>query len=136
MLRQDFPNVPITALTATARQQCILDIVETLSIKGCQMLLGTHNRPNLYYEVLSHAPGEEQRFQETVEFIKSKHSGHTGIIYFRAREKTERYAERFRDQHISALCYHAGLAADVKSKALSEWMSGRAKVMCATVGPL
>lgn len=51
MLKQQFPEVPIVALTATATDQVCDDLLDILRIQGCEKFKVTINRPNLFYEV-------------------------------------------------------------------------------------
>ena len=60
MLRQQFPDVPILALTATATQRVSEDLQKILRISGCETFSASINRPNLHYQVsrpaLDHDP--------------------------------------------------------------------------------
>jgi bloom syndrome protein len=122
------------ALTATARQNTQIDIVNHLSIPNCKVFISSHNRPNLFYEVRREPASDEKRFQEVVQFIKSKHNGKSGIVYFNARVKCEKFAERFRAAGISAEHYHAMVGGENKDEILRRWVDGKTKVVCATVG--
>ena len=52
VLRKNFPNIPIIALTATATEDVREDIVKQLSLEDHKMFISSFNRPNLSYEVL------------------------------------------------------------------------------------
>ena len=51
MLKQQFPDVPILALTATATRRVCLDLLEILRISACETFHTSVDRPNLYYSV-------------------------------------------------------------------------------------
>ena len=51
ILKQQFPEVPIIALTATATDRVCRDLQEILRIEGCETFRNSVNRPNLFYEV-------------------------------------------------------------------------------------
>ena len=51
ILRQQFPDVPIIALTATATDRVSRDLCEILRIEGCETFRSSINRANLFYEV-------------------------------------------------------------------------------------
>lgn len=50
-LRQQFPNTPILALTATATEAVCKDVQTILGIDGCEVFRSSIDRPNLFYEV-------------------------------------------------------------------------------------
>lgn len=51
VLKQQFPEVPILALTATATERVCRDVQEILRIEGCETFRSSMNRANLFYEV-------------------------------------------------------------------------------------
>lgn len=51
LLKKEFPQTPIVALTATSRKQVSLDTMKILSIEGCKVFTGGYDRPNLKFEV-------------------------------------------------------------------------------------
>ena len=51
VLKQQFPEVPIIALTATATQRVCSDLKALLRIEACETFSASVNRPNLMYEV-------------------------------------------------------------------------------------
>ena len=51
MLKQQFPDLPILALTATATQRVCDDLKSMLRIEACESFSASINRPNLLYEV-------------------------------------------------------------------------------------
>jgi len=50
-LRQEFPGVPVVAVTATATPAVIKEIKEILLLKQPKVLIGSFNRPNIQYSV-------------------------------------------------------------------------------------
>ena len=130
-LRRDFPEVPIMALTATANDQVLNDVIDRLGISGCVLFKQTFNRPNLYYDV---RPKPKNLLASISSFIKTYHSGQTGIIYCLARNKCEEVARDLRDQHgLRAKHYHAQMSPQDKERAQVEWQEGRCEIIVATV---
>ena len=50
-LRQEFPGVPLVAVTATATPAVIEEISGILALKQPKILIGSFNRPNITYSV-------------------------------------------------------------------------------------
>ncbi|KAI3751209.1 hypothetical protein L2E82_22257 [Cichorium intybus] len=51
ILKTQFPNIPVVALTATSTKKVQMDLVEMLNIPKCVKFAGTLNRSNLFYMV-------------------------------------------------------------------------------------
>jgi superfamily II DNA helicase RecQ len=56
ILKSEFREVPIVALTATARKKVADDTIRILSIPNCRVFNTGYDRPNLYFEVLPKSP--------------------------------------------------------------------------------
>lgn len=50
-LRQEYPGVPVVAVTATATSAVITEISDILGLKQPKVLIGSFNRPNIQYSV-------------------------------------------------------------------------------------
>lgn len=129
-VRQQFPGVPIIALTATATHNVIMDVKHNLSMNECKVFSQSFNRANLNYEV---RPKEKQSVDTIANLIKEKYAGKTGIVYTLSRKQTEQIAMKLCDHGISAKHYHAAMAAPEKIRVQRDWQSGRIKVVVATI---
>ena len=82
VLKQQFPETPIIALTATATQQVQADVTQILKIGGCEIFRAGVNRPNLFYEVWAKPSDDKETMFMIVNFIKREYNhGESGIIY-------------------------------------------------------
>jgi len=129
-VRQQFPGVPVIALTATATHNVITDVKHNLSMQSCTVFSQSFNRANLYYEV---RPKEKQSVDTIAKLITDKYAGMTGIVYTLSRKQTEQIAQKLCDQGISAKHYHAAMPAAEKTQVQRDWQSGRVKVVVATI---
>jgi len=59
-LRQQFPEVPLMALTATATERVRQDIAKQLRLREPRRYVASFNRPNLTYRVLAKSKAYEQ----------------------------------------------------------------------------
>jgi ATP-dependent DNA helicase RecQ len=116
-LKVRFPDVPIIALTATADRVTRRDILKQLNIEHAETFIASFDRPNLNLSVL---PGRK-RLQQIQSFI-AKHDGQAGIIYCLSRKGTETVAASLRNAGFKAEFYHAGLAADKRSKVQEQFL--------------
>lgn len=127
-LRQRFPQIPITALTATATPRVQQDIIQQLRLRNPIIRRFSFNRPNLYYEV---RPREKRNYHQILQLINSLEG--SGIIYCLARKTTEDLAYRLRQDNISALPYHGGLTDEMRSHHQDCFIRDDARIMVATV---
>ena len=104
-LKQDYPGIPLIALTATANDRVRRDILDNLGMRDCLTLTQSFNRPNLKYEV---RPKTKKVVEEIATFIRDHHKGECGIIYCTSKAKCEEMADKLRREYkIEARHYHA-----------------------------
>jgi ATP-dependent DNA helicase RecQ len=126
-LRELKPEVPVLAVTATATQNTISDIIAQLEFKpGYQVLRTSFARPNLHYRIKK----DENKF-DTLLATCSKVQG-TGIVYVRNRRKTREIADFLQANKITADYYHAGLDAAERAKKQSDWLNNRRRIIVST----
>ncbi|KAH9857775.1 hypothetical protein C2E23DRAFT_805636 [Lenzites betulinus] len=130
-LRDNYPGVPIMALTATASKEIQQDIVRELGITVRAPYKLPFNRPNLDYEVRVKKKDFEK---EIAAYIKEHHPGESGIIYCGSRNGCEELAKRLRETHgINAKHFHASMDARDKCRVQEMWNVGEFQVIVATV---
>jgi ATP-dependent DNA helicase RecQ len=125
------PDVPIIALTATATPKVQSDIVKNLGLRNPAIFISSFNRGNLYYEVLPKV-NLDQTNKSIVRFIQL-HKNKSGIIYTLNRKTTEELAAMLVANGISAVAYHAGLDAKLRSKRQDEFLNEDVNVIVATI---
>ena len=130
-IREQFPQVPIVALTATADKITREDIIKQLDLKEPEVFISSFDRPNLNLTV-KRGFQQKDKTQAILEFIK-QHPGECGIIYCMSRDKTEKVAEMLEKYGITTTVYHAGLSAKARDKAQNDFINDRVQVVCATI---
>ncbi len=126
-VRELIPDVPVLAVTATATQRTVEDIITQLEFKkGHQIFKTSFGRPNLHY----HIRKEENKF-ETLLSTCNRVKG-TGVVYVRNRRKTKEIAEFLQKQKITADFYHAGLDPTERAKKQSDWINNRKRIIVST----
>lgn len=127
-LKQQFPTIPIVALTATADKATRRDICKQLNQEQPKVFLDSFDRPNLS---LSVKPGQK-RYEQIMEFIKTR-PNQSGIIYCLSRKSTESLAEKLVKKGINAAAYHAGLSPLQRSSIQEDFINDNTPIVCATV---
>ncbi len=130
-LRNQFPNVPMIALTATADKITREDIIRQLQLRQPQIFISSFDRPNLSLSVKrGYQPKEKSK--AIVDFI-TRHRGESGIVYCMSRSKTETVAQMLQKHGIRCGVYHAGLSARQRDETQDDFINDRIEVVCATI---
>ena len=133
MLRQEYPGVPIMALTATARIDTVQDIQTQLGMRNALVLRQSFNRPNLTYSVRPKRRGAAT-LADIAAFIREHHAHECGIIYCLSRRDCENVAADLGTQFgIRARHFHAGLDNQDKMRIQDGWERDEFKIIVATI---
>ncbi|MEH0157988.1 DNA helicase RecQ [Limibacter armeniacum] len=127
-LKDNFPQTPIIALTATADKITRRDIVHQLSLREPAQFVSSFDRPNLSLTV---APGQK-KFQQILRFIGQR-PRQSGIIYCLSRKNTENLAKKLQEAGYRAAYYHAGMSPDEREIVQENFIKDTAPIICATI---
>lgn len=131
VLHEEFPDVPIMALTATADKVTRNDIIRQLHLNNPQTFISSFNRPNLSLDVRRGMTARE-KLNFLLKFI-SERPEQSGIIYCLSRKSTEKVAASLARYGIRAAVYHAGLSAEERTQAQQAFKRDDVQVVCATI---
>ena len=131
VIREQFPSVPIVALTATADKITRQDIIGQLNMEEPRVFISSFDRPNLSLDV-RRGYQQKAKTRAILEFIY-KRPNECGIIYCMSRDKTEKVADMLVRHGLKATVYHAGLSASARDKAQNDFINDRVQVVCATI---
>lgn len=120
------PNIPVIALTASATQKVIEDIIEKLELKNPAVFRQSFARKNLRYIVLY----EPNKLERIIKIINNV--GGAGIIYVRSRMKSKQIAEELNNKGIKADYFHAGLTSEEKYFKQKKFIDNEYQVIVAT----
>lgn len=125
---QQFGNLPIVALTATATPKVQLDIQKNLQMEDADVFMSSFNRKNLYYEV---RPKKETK-KQLIRFMR-EHKGKSGIVYCLSRKKVEEIAQLLIVNGFKAAPYHAGLEPEIREKNQDDFLNEEVDIIVATI---
>ncbi len=125
-LRKIKPDAAVLALTATATERVIDDILDSLAFRERNVLRMSFARPNLAYIVQE----TENKIDMLLQLL-NKVPG-TAIVYTRSRRKTKEVADMLIEHGVDATYYHAGLDHAVRNLHQQKWYDGDVRVIVAT----
>ncbi len=125
---QEFPDVPVTAFTATATHKVQTDIVAKLGLRSPHMVRASFNRPNLFYKVIP----KQNPSSQILKLVRD-HLNEPGIIYRTTRKSVEQTAAMLSKHGIKALPYHAGLDDATRARNQDAFNKDEIDVIVATV---
>lgn len=125
-LREQKPNIPFIALTATATPEVVIDIQKQLKFKEEHVLQKSFERKNLAYAVL-HEEDKQGRLLKILNSVQG-----TSVVYVRSRKRTKEVASFLLKNGISADYYHAGLSNDERNQKQFNWINDLTRVIVST----
>jgi RecQ family ATP-dependent DNA helicase len=129
LIRDQFPDAPTVALTASATPEVQQDIIEQLHMHDPYIHIGSFDRTNLEYTVI-HTQSEHEKVSQLALALE----GHTpSIIYVRTQADTEALVTTLRRRGIHALAYHAGLKKAERAEAQRKFTDGEMDILVATI---
>jgi len=126
-LREELPNIPIIALTASATAEVQKDISKQLLFsKNNEVFQQSFARPNLSYSVLE----PESKQSKLIEILKQNEG--TSIVYCKSRKQTQQITEWLLQNKINADFYHAGLSNEQRQFKQMQWIQNKIRTIVCT----
>ncbi|KAK4794540.1 hypothetical protein SAY86_012534 [Trapa natans] len=130
-LKQNFPDVPLMALTATATDSVRKDILVALRIPGALVLETSFDRPNLKYKVIAKT---KEPLKQLGKLLKDHFVNLSGIVYCLSKNECVEVSKFLNAKcSIKTVFYHAGLGARERVAVQKKWHTGDVQVVCATI---
>ncbi|TFK33046.1 P-loop containing nucleoside triphosphate hydrolase protein [Crucibulum laeve] len=129
--RVRYSDVPIMALTATATQNVVTDIIRSLKMSEDNLFQALHpfNRENLFYEVRYLSTADPYSHMEDIyDYITTLYRRRgrpsSGVIYCRMRATCDRLSAYLRTKGLNARPYHRGISSTQLDTTLKRWTIG------------
>ena len=125
-LKTYFPKVPFLALTASATNRVLEDVILQLGLEQPAIFKKSFARNNIAYIVFE----VEDKLYRIDQILKK--NPQPSIIYVRNRKSCSETASQLQSLGFKATFYHGGLSVKEKEKNMSRWMNEEVQVMVAT----
>lgn len=131
-IRQEFPGIPIMALTATATQRVQNDVLRNLRMSSPRLARTGLDRPNLTFEV---RPKRSIALDLTRELFSaiSGDGGGSSIVYCLSKRHTREIAAHLSRNGVRALAYNGDLNAEQRRHVHEAFSFDRIDVVVATL---
>lgn len=130
-----FPNVQICAFTATATTIVAQDIINNLALEDPVTIRSSFVKNNINYSFRYKTNDKWAYLGGSLAKIITEHKYNesTGIVYCLSRKECEFIAKVLSNKGIKAKYYHARIPPHEKDQIQSNWLSGKVKVIVATI---
>lgn len=139
-LREELPDVPVLALTASATKEVQDDICDKLNSSLTPLRQTDKEGPGLRWNIfrqsferknLSYSVFEvDSKINKVIEIL-TKVPG-SAIVYCKSRKRTKEIAELLQLQNIVSDFYHAGLPQEERNKRQEDWIKNKTRVIVCT----
>jgi ATP-dependent DNA helicase RecQ len=129
-LREQFPDIPVAAFTASATQRVRHDILAQLQLRQPEKVILSFDRPNLRYLVRE----VDERTQERLLLrAVQAHAGSNVIIYAPTILRVEQTVDFLNENSFAAVGYHGKMTGEVRKRNQELWVSDEAPVLVGTI---
>ncbi len=129
ILKEQFPDTPVAAFTATATPKVEEDMIEALQLTDPLRIRAKVFRENLTIRAQKRVSNGRTQLLNFLE----KHKNESGIIYTFTRKETEQLAAFLQSRNINARAYHARLEPEEKASVMKDFMRDRVDIVVATI---
>jgi len=129
-LRQNFPNKPIAAFTASATRRVRHDILQQLRLNDPHKYIASFHRANLRYVVEQCDKSSHRR-----RLLKAAraYSGESVIVYAPTIASVEEIVDYLGDHKIAAIPYHGQMDTPIRRRNQERWMNDEVRVLVGTI---
>ncbi|SZD73617.1 ATP-dependent DNA helicase recQ [Candidatus Ornithobacterium hominis] len=125
-LKEFSPSTPILALTATATQKTIEDIIKELQLSDCRIFRKSLERENLAYRICK----TDDKMNDLLYFLRQKNE--SSIVFAKTREETYEWAKILNEKSFDADFFHARLSPEEKNEKQKTFIHSDQKILVST----
>lgn len=131
-LKGDFPTI---ALSATATEKVLDDIVSSLKMHKPQIVQKSYMRKNLFYSVeffQTELDKQKLLLELVFQFYNFQDKSGKMLIYCATRKKTDEVYRILKQKKFDVSLYHAGKTGEKRDKSQEDFISGKSRILIAT----
>jgi ATP-dependent DNA helicase RecQ len=129
-LRQNFPDKPIAAFTASATRRVRHDILEQLKLREPHKYIASFHRANLRYIVQA---CDKKSHRKALMSVLRAYAGETVIVYAPTIATVEETVDYLVDHKIPAIPYHGQMDSETRRRNQERWMNDQVRVLVGTI---
>ena len=123
-------KLPVMALTATATESVITDLIASLKLRSPRIIRGFFRRPNLAFS-MELASTFDEKLNRSVRALQDETEGRS-IVYCATRKTVEKVTDALRTRGVPALAYHGGQEDVMRQRVHEEALERGGSVVVAT----
>jgi ATP-dependent DNA helicase RecQ len=129
-LRENFPEKPIAAFTASATRRVRHDILEQLRLREPHKYIASFHRANLRY--VAHQCDRETHRSLLLAGLRS-YPDESVIVYAPTIASVEETVDFLADRRIAAIPYHGQMETAIRRRNQERWMNDEVRVLVGTI---
>jgi ATP-dependent DNA helicase RecQ len=129
-LRENFPDKPIAAFTASATKRVRHDILEQLRLRDPHKYIASFHRANLRY--IAHQCDKETHPRLLLAALRAC-DGESAIVYAPTIAAVEQTVDFLADRRIAAVPYHGQMETANRRRNQERWMNDEVRVLVGTI---
>jgi len=129
-LRQNFPDKPIAAFTASATRRVRHDILEQLQLRNPQKYIASFHRANLRY--VAHQCDRDTHLPLLLAGLRA-YAGESVIVYAPTIKEVELTVDTLAERGVGAVAYHGQMENSLRRRNQERWMNDDARVLVGTI---
>jgi ATP-dependent DNA helicase RecQ len=129
-LRENFPDKPIAAFTASATRRVRHDILEQLRLREPHKYIASFHRANLRY--VAHQCDKETHPRLLLAALGA-YQGESAIVYAPTIATVEQTVDFLADRRIAAVPYHGQMETAIRRRNQERWMNDEVRVLVGTI---
>lgn len=134
IIKEIAPTIPVLALTATATDRVIQDVVNNLNLNEPKIIKHSVDRTNLYLEInYNHRKQSIDTVINKISFLINENKDGKVLIYCKTISDTDKVAQKIKNLGFNCESYHAEKKSKERTEIQKEYTSGELDIIVSTI---